>query len=305
MLPREILIVLGAVALYFGGRGITESARGPAVDHARGLVALEERTGLDWESWLQGLADGSHLAVDTMNWIYIWGHWPVIVATLLWLVLRHPDVYRRTRNAMVVSGAIGMVLFVAYPVAPPRLVPGLGLTDTVTEQSHAYRVLQPPGFTNQYAAFPSLHFGWDLLIGLAIAAAATHWLLRLVGYLLPALMALAVVATANHFVIDVLAGGLLALVGLVVAHRLEARKRPDGLVPTARADWRIRQGSQEGRSTCAHPGPSSVSGSDNRPLLPRPHRRNPGAAGAEEQASEPEPLDPGANADRGTLIEEP
>jgi hypothetical protein len=123
VLPREVLIALGAVVLYFGGRGITESAPGPAAEHARGLVALEERLGLAWESWLQDVVDGSHVAVSVMNWIYIWGHWPVIVVTLLWLVLRHPTEYRRTRNAMVASGAVGMVLFVVYPVAPPRLLP--------------------------------------------------------------------------------------------------------------------------------------------------------------------------------------
>lgn len=224
-LPREILVVLGAVVLYFGGRGITESALGPAVEHARDLAAFERPLGLAWESWVQDLTGSSHTLVTVMNWIYIWGHWPVIVATLLWLVLRHPSVYRRTRSAMVVSGAIGMVLFIAYPVAPPRLLPGMGLTDTVTRFSHAYRVFQPPGFTNQYAAFPSLHFGWDLIVGLGIAAAATHWLLRLVGYLLPVLMAVAVVATANHYVVDVLAGGVLALVGLAVATHLENRRR--------------------------------------------------------------------------------
>jgi membrane-associated phospholipid phosphatase len=215
--------VVGGVLLYFGGRGLTESDPGPAREHAQDLVALERALGLFWEPWLQGLVDGSHAVVTVANWIYIWGHWPVIILTLVWLVVRHPAQYRRTRNAMAVSGAIGMVVFVLYPVAPPRLV-DLGLVDTVTLHSEAYRVLQPPAFSNLYAAMPSLHVGWNLLMGIAIASAARHWLLRSVGYALPVLMAASVVLTANHFLVDVVAGAFVALLGLVIATTLERRR---------------------------------------------------------------------------------
>jgi membrane-associated phospholipid phosphatase len=109
-------------------------------------------------------------------------------------------------------------------VAPPRLAE-LGLLDTVTQHSHAYRVLQPPAFTNIYAAMPSLHVGWDLLMGIAIATVARHRVMRLVGVLLPALMAVAVVVTANHYVVDVVAGASVALAGLVVARRRETVSR--------------------------------------------------------------------------------
>ena len=157
------------------------------------------------------------------NWVYIWGHWPAITLTMVWLALHHRRHFLRLRDAMLVSGAIGMAIFVSYPVAPPRLA-GLGLVDTVTEQSHAYRVLQPPAFTNQYAAMPSLHSGWDLLVGMAIVGAASTLLLRLVGFALPVLMGLAVVATANHYLVDVIAGVALVLVAHVVALGLERRR---------------------------------------------------------------------------------
>jgi membrane-associated phospholipid phosphatase len=124
---------------------------------------------------------------------------------------------------MLVSGALGMVIFAVYPVAPPRLA-GLGLIDTVTETSSAYRVLQPPAFVNQYAAMPSLHFGWDLLVGLAIVAAATSRFLKVVGTLMPLLMGYAVVATANHYVLDVVGGLLLVTIGYAVAGLLEGRR---------------------------------------------------------------------------------
>jgi membrane-associated phospholipid phosphatase len=95
------------------------------------------------------------------------------------------------------------------------------VVDTVTRSSDSYRVLQPPAFVNQYAAMPSLHAGWDLLVGIAIVtAAATVWL-RVIGLVLPISMMLAVVATGNHFVLDVVAGVALALLGHAVALRLE------------------------------------------------------------------------------------
>ena len=157
------------------------------------------------------------------NWIYIWGHWPVIIATMLWLGWRHRQIFLRLRDAMLISGGLGLVVFVTYPVAPPRLVDP-ALIDTVTERSAAYRYLQPPNFVNQYAAMPSLHAGWDLLVGVSLATAGGTIVVRLLGWMLPALMFFAVVATANHYVVDVLAGVALALVGHYCALRFERRR---------------------------------------------------------------------------------
>jgi hypothetical protein len=114
---------------------------------------------------------------------------------------------------------IGVCIFVLYPVAPPRLA-GLGLYDTVSAQSHAYRVLQPPAFVNQYAAVPSLHVGWNLLIGIFVVRYARRTVLRVIGALLPMAMTASVVLTANHYVIDAVLGAIVALTGLVVAMRM-------------------------------------------------------------------------------------
>ena len=73
----------------------------------------------------------------------------------------------------------------ATPVAPPRFLTAYGFVDTVTEETEAYRVLQPPVFVNQYAAVPSLHFGWNLLMGIAVASLADSRIMRLLGWLMP------------------------------------------------------------------------------------------------------------------------
>jgi len=224
---QEILLVLAGVVVYFGVRGITVTDAQEALDHALHLVEIERSLGLFVEPSLQALVLGSDSLVAVMNWIYIWGHWPVIAAVLLWLFFAHPDGYRRTRNAMLISGGVGLVIFAAFPVAPPRLT-DLGFIDTVTEQSNAYRVLQPPAFVNQYAAMPSLHVGWDLLMGLAVYAYARHRLLRLAGLALPVLMVTSVVLTANHYIIDAVGGAGLVLGSMAVAARIE-RRREDRL----------------------------------------------------------------------------
>jgi membrane-associated phospholipid phosphatase len=220
---RQSLIVVGMVTAYFLIRGVTQSATAVAVAHSHQLEDVEDRLGIGVEHQVQSFASRSPALIDVANWIYIWGHWPVIVLTLLWLLLRHRPAYLRLRDSMAVSGALGMAIFVSYPVAPPRLATA-GLVDTVMERSSAYRVLQPPIFTDRYAAMPSLHVGWDLLVGMAIVTTAQATLVRLIGWALPPLMAIAVIVTANHSVLDVVVGVLLALGGHLCALALEHRR---------------------------------------------------------------------------------
>ena len=223
----QLVLAAALVLLYFRVRGLTEGSPALAQRHAAEVIALEQWLGIDGALGLQHQLQQVLLsipsAVTVANWVYIWAHWPVIIATAVWLAVGRPDVFRRLRDAMTISGAVGMVVFAAYPLAPPRLVDA-GLVDTVSDQSVAYRVLQPPAFVNQYAAMPSLHAGWNLLIGIALVTAASGVLLRVVGCVLPVLMAVAVVATANHYVLDVVAGLALVLVAHAVAVRLERRR---------------------------------------------------------------------------------
>ncbi len=222
-LARQVLLLAGAASLYFGVRALTVGSTALAVAHADAILALEQRLHIGIEGTLQGLVIGHHPLVTAANWVYIFGHWPVIVATFLWLYTRHRDDYRRLRNAMFVSGAIGLVIFWAYPVAPPRLTPGSGLIDTVTEYSHTYRVLQPPAIEDRYASLPSLHVGWNLLVGFTLAMTVRRRGAVVVAALSPLAMAAAVVLTANHFVVDVVLGATIALFGLAVSMRITPR----------------------------------------------------------------------------------
>ncbi|HEV2128209.1 MAG TPA: phosphatase PAP2 family protein [Thermomicrobiales bacterium] len=217
---REVLtIVLGAL-LYFFVRGLMETQVAVAFANAETLIALEQSLGLFHEPSMQGWITGDQWLVDLANRIYIFGHWPVIAGTMAWMVWKHRDRFAVYRSALLLSGAIGIVFFVLLPMAPPRFLVDQGFVDTVTTHSEAYRVLQPPSFTNQYAAMPSLHVGWNLLMGIAIVRHASTLWFRAFGYVMPLVMWLATIVTANHYILDGVVGSTVALTGLALAWRI-------------------------------------------------------------------------------------
>jgi hypothetical protein len=224
---RQVLLVTFAGFVYFGVRGLTQGSPSEAIERGLGILEWEESLGIAIEREAQQLIVGSEMLVTLANWVYIWFHWPVIIATLVWLHRNHRLEYLLLRNAMFVSGAIGMVIFAIYPVAPPRLTEA-GFIDTVTDLSTSYRVLQPPALVNKYAAVPSLHVGWNLLVGIIVLTVATHTIPRIFAALSPLAMILAVVLTANHYVIDAVAGIIVAMIGLAVAQRIPASMRSLG-----------------------------------------------------------------------------
>ncbi|WP_162320892.1 phosphatase PAP2 family protein [Nesterenkonia haasae] len=221
-LLRQSLVVLVAVITYFGVRHFTEGSTENATRNAELVINLQERIGISVERDFQAWALELPGIQQAMNTIYIWGHWPVIVTTLGWLAWKKREKFTLYRNTLVISGLVGMVIVATFPMAPPRLL-DIGVIDTVTMHSEAYRVLQPPSLTNQYAAMPSFHFGWNLLIGIALAREAPALWARIIGWGLPLLMLLSIVITGNHFILDAAAGAAIILTSLAVSTRHQRR----------------------------------------------------------------------------------
>lgn len=218
----EVLTIAVAVLLYFLVRGLVDGREAEAVVNAGQLIDLQRSLGFFWEPRFQAWALEWGPLSTLANWVYIWGHWPVIATTLTWLLVAHRDRYPVYRNTLLISGAVGLVIFTIFPMAPPRFMVDWGFVDTVTLHSQAYRVLQPPSLVNQYAAMPSLHCGWDLLMGIAIFRyAPRRW--RWIGVILPIAMFFAVVLTANHYFSDGAVGGAIVLVALSIAESLHRR----------------------------------------------------------------------------------
>lgn len=218
-LLREAALVAGAYLAYFRVRGATEGDLATALQHADAVQTLERSLGIFVEPALQTAVLGKPWLVDLLNGLYLFGHWPVIVAAGIWLYTTRPQSYQLYRNAFLISGAIGLYFFFVFPTAPPRLAE-FGLVDTVTERADIFRILQPRELTNQYAAFPSLHFGWNLLVGIALIQGSRRWSVRLLGLLSPLAMFAAIILTANHYLLDAAAGATVALIGLAAAHVL-------------------------------------------------------------------------------------
>jgi hypothetical protein len=216
VLVREFVLVFGAYLAYSFVRNLSEGSTGIAVANARRVADVEKDLGFFWEPRWQHLALSQAALVRFVNNVYIYGHWPLIAAVACWLFFRARDRYFVMRTAFLVSGALSLAVFALYPVAPPRLAEP-GIVDTINTSAHAYTLLQPSAITNQYAAMPSLHFGWDLLIGIAIVQTAPPRL-RVLGAVPPAAMLFSVVATGNHYLLDAAAGAAISLFGLAVAY---------------------------------------------------------------------------------------
>ncbi len=225
---KEFLRELSAVG--FGGLGyyLVRGAVSDRVEEAfqRGLdiLRLEQRLGLDWETAFQEAVLGSPLLIDLANVTYFWAHMPLLIVLGLWIWLRHRDGWRTFRNALVISGVVGLVSYFLFPTAPPRLMPELGYIDTlIVRAAPAYQAQHVGVFVNPYAALPSLHAGWALLAGLALWRTSTHWAVRTLAVLIPLALSWSVLATANHWTLDIVAGLLICSFAWVIALWLDKR----------------------------------------------------------------------------------
>lgn len=217
----ELCIVAFAAFVYVAVRDLTQGSPERAIRNAHRLLAFERSLGIDHERTLVGLALEHPILRTAANWIYIWGHWPIIITAAAWLYVHRRERYAWLRNAVFASGMIAFAFFAFVPMAPPRLA-GLGYVDTITRWSSSYRVLQPPDHANLYAAMPSLHFGWDLLVGIALFMSTTLIAVRVFAVVMPTLMGIAVVMTANHWVLDVIVGLAVVSAGVAVAETSRA-----------------------------------------------------------------------------------
>ena len=212
-----------AYLTYFGVRALTQGSVATAVSNAVDLMRVERLLGIDVEGSLQAFVTGDRTLVDLANGLYIWGHWPLLIIGGVLLFHLAPAHYYRLRNVCLLSGAFGLMVFALFPVAPPRLAPS-GLIDTITLHARPYRTVLPVSLVNQYAAMPSFHAGWNLVLGVELFRATRNLALRAFAVTMPVAMAFSVVVTANHYVLDVIAGMLVAALALVAVALLERRR---------------------------------------------------------------------------------
>jgi hypothetical protein len=216
------VIFIGYVA-YQLTRGVVDGRVEVAFSNADALIALERSLGIFREAQAQALIIGNDFLIDFFNWIYIWGHLPVVGALAIWVYFFRRPIFARYRNAFIISGLIGLAFFISVPMAPPRFIGEAGFVDTITLNDKVYHALQHPAFVNQYAAMPSLHLGWNLLVGMAVFETTKAWCWKAFGLFLPVPMLAGIIFTGNHYFLDAVAGVAVAMTALWLATQLNRR----------------------------------------------------------------------------------
>jgi PAP2 superfamily/WD40-like Beta Propeller Repeat/RTX calcium-binding nonapeptide repeat (4 copies) len=212
----ELIRWLAIYSLYLLTRQVAIADEQAAVRHTGELVDAERALGLFREGSVQSAVSASHHATGLLSAYYMVGFAPVVVGALLWLAVRHGDAYVALRGRLFAVLALAAPLFVLFPAAPPRLVEELGIADTVGLSGHDSGSFLGIRF-NPYAAMPSLHVGWSLLVALAVIPLIRRRSLCIVAAAHPLLMALAVTATGNHLFLDIVVGVAIALLACGLA----------------------------------------------------------------------------------------
>ena len=263
-------ILVGVDVIYELGRGVADGSRAGAIHHGAQVISFERSTHTLFEPALQKFFLPAHWTIDVANYLYLNAQFSVALAFLIWLYLFRNESYYFVRNMFVVAMCLALIGYIGFPTAPPRLFPQDGFVDTVTKYSSVNSDSSiAKVFINPYAAVPSMHCAFALMIGGTGVAVCRHWWAKaLVGLL----------ADPDRLGRDRHRQPLLGRLGA----RLDGRARPPSRSPKAR--WRAgnpRPGAgaraaaaAPGRArSAAHPARRSSRGNAAAPAPGDPRRQ--------------------------------
>src|SRR5215212_8331224 len=217
---RQLLVFAAAYYAYRLVRG--------AVDGHTTATGVERSLHLFVEPAVQAWGTSKPWLIDFSSWMYVNAHLPLMIGSLIWLYVFRNRAFYFVRNVFVVSTGLALVGYLFFPSAPPRRFREWGFEDSVsnflgfnTDTSATSTLVNP------FAAVPSMHVCFALIIGFSLARLVRPRPLRVAWALYPVLMTFVVVVTANHWWMDAALGALTALVSVTVAQALLARARPD------------------------------------------------------------------------------
>jgi hypothetical protein len=197
-----------------------------AFRNARELIHFEQTLGIFVEPSVQAWAAARPAIIDFASWVYINAQVTVTVGALVYLYLAHNRSFYFVRNMFAVAMGLALVGYVVLPTAPPRFFPEWGFFDSVSDMvGVAHDSVAVNALVNPYAAVPSMHVAFALMIAIPIARLAKHRVTRVVWSLYPLVVTFVIVATANHFFADAFLGAVTAVLGAWAAAWM-ARARP-------------------------------------------------------------------------------
>ena len=211
-LVGELAVLVALLVFYDRVRSLAAVRSSLAINHGWDILHLETVLHLRVEDSLNSWLDGqSFLRLSAVDY-YQFMHLTMALGVLTACYVLRPAVYRASRNALVLTNVIGLVVFAVFPVAPPRLLPGGGFFDSVAEAG--FGTNHGPIPADQYGAMPSLHLAWATWAALTVFAMTPRLAPRLLLVTHVAVTAFVVQATGNHYLLDVVTGVLLG--GIVV-----------------------------------------------------------------------------------------
>ena len=223
----QLALFVFADLLYETVRGIAENNPAAAFDHARTIVTVEQSSGLFFEQGLQAWAMGHRLLIDIANFIYVNAQFVITTSILVWLYLRHNKHFYFVRNMFMCAMGLALIGYLLFPTAPPRFFPELGFIDTL---SYYVDVKHDSGlvnlFFNPYAAIPSMHVAFSLMVGIPAAMVVRRRWATALWLCYPLLLTFAVVVTGNHWIVDAFVGAFVAGMSALGARAL-SRAWPD------------------------------------------------------------------------------
>jgi PAP2 superfamily len=244
LLPRgardllwQIVLFCGAYWLYRLVRGQVFDQDAEAFNHAHDIVSLEKSLHVFSEPSIQDWAIRSGFVDSVGSWMYINTHFIVTTCTLAFIYLFRNEHFYFVRNMFMVAMGLALIGYVALPTAPPRMLTGYGFHDSVAAftgvdaDSGSASVL-----FNPYAAIPSMHVAFSLMLGVTMARMTRRRWARALWFAYCPVITFVVIATANHWWIDGFLGASVAAVSAVAARELFARARPEVWAWNARSE---------------------------------------------------------------------
>ena len=173
---REFVLVAALFLAYKMGRLLVDGHVTEAMNNAAAVWHFERALHLPSEARLQGALLSHEFWVRAANCFYAYVHFPATALALVWLYVRKPETYLWMRRTLATLTAFALVVHSLFPLAPPRMLAAAGMVDT--GRLFGPSVYGPPAtdtLSNQYAAMPSLHVGWAVVVALALVTTTAGW----------------------------------------------------------------------------------------------------------------------------------